>query len=272
MKDTRYPIAERVLLNEDNLYLTLYAPEIAQTVKPGQFVNVLGKKFLRRPFGIARVQRTEGLIALGIKAKGCGTREFFSYEVGDYLDVLGPLGHGFQLQGLDVAYIIGGGTGIYPLLFLLDACKEKGIKTYIATGFRTAAEALLLDTFREHADAFMWASERVDDSEPLAADQLQGYAQVALETLFLKYGKTTATQMLTCGPIPMMQRAAAWAKQKGIAAQVSMEERMACGFGICRTCAVELAACAVNEKNLNYARCCVEGPVFEAEAIAWPSI
>lgn len=92
MKNTLYPIVARRLLTEDNLLLEVQAPDIAEAAKVGQFVNILGKKFLRRPFGIARVNKETGTIQVGIKVKSCGTRDFFDYKIGDELDILGPLG------------------------------------------------------------------------------------------------------------------------------------------------------------------------------------
>lgn len=271
MKNTLYPIVARRLLTEDNLLLEVQAPDIAEAAKVGQFVNILGKKFLRRPFGIARVNKETGTIQVGIKVKSCGTRDFFDYKIGDELDILGPLGTGFNLDGLDSVYIIGGGTGIYPLLFLADVCQEKNIVAYVACGFRTEHDALLLDEFLAVATDFAWANEDAKAvPEKYAAQMVAGYAQLALEKLYAKHGKKSNTAVLTCGPLRMMQTAADWAKDKDLSAQVSMEERMACGFGICRTCAVELNETAAGGKNLNYARCCIEGPVFPAEVIAWP--
>lgn len=273
MKNTLFPVIAKRLLTADNLWLELEAPEIAATATAGQFVNILGSQFLRRPFGIAGVDRDKGSICVGIKAKACGTRDFFTCEVGDKLDVLGPLGKGFSLEGLDAVYVLGGGTGIYPLLFLAHECKRRGIAAYVATGFRTAEDALLLDEFAAVSTDFAWACEQVPAIAPAQnARMVMGYAQNALEELHKRHGHSGAVQVLTCGPLRMMQLAAQWAEQIGMPAQVSMEERMACGFGICRTCAVELNETAAHGKNLNYARCCIEGPVFPAEVIAWPSI
>lgn len=267
MSQTLYPIVGKTLLNDENLLLEFHAPAIAEAAKPGQFVNVQGTAFLRRPFGIARVDKSKGSFQIGIKAKGCGTKDFFRYEIGDELDILGPLGTGFNLDGLDEVFVIGGGTGIYPLLFLADECRARKIKTYVATGFRTVEQALLIDAFVEATTDFLFALEKGTSDYP---SQVVGYAQSALEQLYLKYGDSSNAQVLCCGPLVMMQKASEWAKENGFKAQVSMEERMACGIGICRTCAIELNQLGLNEKNLNYARCCVEGPVFPAEVIAWP--
>ncbi len=267
MSLTLYPIIGKTLLNHENLLLEFFAPSIAEAAKPGQFVNVLGQAFLRRPFGIARVDKEKGSFQIGIKAKGCGTKDFFKYGIGEKLDILGPLGSGFNLDGLDEIYVIGGGTGIYPLLFLADCCRSLSIKTYIACGFRSKDQALLLDELQSVSTDFLYTLEA---NEKEGSEHLNGYAQLALEALYLRHGNNGKAQVFCCGPMPMMRSAALWAQSQGMKAQVSMEERMACGIGICRTCAVELNKLAVDEKNLNYARCCVEGPVFPAEVIAWP--
>lgn len=286
MSETLFPIVGKKRLNRDNVLLILRAPEIARLARPGQFVNVLGRAYLRRPFGICRVDRASGDVYLGIRAKREGTRELTEREPGERLDVLGPLGHGFELEGLREVFAIGGGTGIYPLLFLADICRERGIRAAIATGFRSAEEALLLEEFGAAAADFAFALEDPEGKEALTAELRAagarfssaepGYAQRALEALYRRRapretGGAADAALFACGPMAMMRRAAAWAAENGLPAQVSMEEHMACGFGVCRTCAVELSERAAGGKDLNYARCCVDGPVFPAEVIAWPS-
>ncbi|MGI6580596.1 MAG: dihydroorotate dehydrogenase electron transfer subunit [Saccharofermentanales bacterium] len=274
-------LIKQKLLNQDNIILTFQSPIISAAAQPGQFVAIKGPAFLRRPFGIAQVDRAAGTFSLGIKKKAAGTAAFFDAEIGQTYSVLGPLGHGFELDGLQTLFIIGGGTGIYPLLFLLETAREKDITTYIATGFRSGDDVLLAEEMNVLANGFCLATED-------GSSGIKGFAQHALEKLWSDYRNNSdqdfadlkpdtvnnpvdhsfeqsETALLCCGPHPMMQKAAMWAKAIGLQCQVSLEERMACGIGICRTCAVAVK----HESELDYDRCCLEGPVFPAEVVQW---
>ncbi|NLJ70493.1 MAG: hypothetical protein GX328_03390 [Clostridiaceae bacterium] len=305
-------LIKKTLLNQDNIFLTFQSQIISDTAQPGQFVAIKGPAFLRRPFGIAQVDRSAGTFSLGIRKKAAGTAAFFDVEIGETISVLGPLGHGFELDGLETLFIIGGGTGIYPLLFLLETAKRKGIKTYIATGFRSNDDVLLAEEMNGLADGFCLATED-------GSSGIKGFAQNALEKLWSDFSNNCGSNLedlksdvdnfvehsfenskialFCCGPHPMMQKAATWARQIGIQCQVSLEERMACGIGICRTCAVAVKresdavkrepdtevikadAGAIKNKidtvevrhepEFDYDRCCVEGPVFPAEVVQW---
>lgn len=299
-------LIKKTLLNQENILLTFQSQIISDTAQPGQFVAIKGPAFLRRPFGIAQVDRSSGTFSLGIRKKAAGTAAFFGAEIGETFSVLGPLGHGFELDGLETLFIIGGGTGIYPLLFLLETAREKGITTYIATGFRSSTDVLLAEEMNRLADGFCLATED-------GSTGIKGFAQNALEKLWLDFCNNyrrdfdnsksdddkdlvehsfekSKTALFCCGPHPMMQKAAMWAKQIGLQCQVSLEERMACGIGICRTCAVavkrepdaeviktdagaiknEIDTVVVRqEPEFDYDRCCVEGPVFPAEVVEW---
>ncbi|MDI9490515.1 MAG: dihydroorotate dehydrogenase electron transfer subunit [Clostridiaceae bacterium] len=254
-------LVKKEILNSENLFLTFESQEIAEQAQPGQFIDLKGAAFLRRPFGIASVNRDRGQFGIGIKKKSAGTAYFFEAKLGNIYSVLGPLGNGFNFEGLKNIFLIGGGTGIYPLLFVLEKAKEIGIKTYIATGFRSQEDILLEEEMGRIATELCIATE--DGSA-----HLKGYAQQALEKLWSEHGEAKPdTGLFCCGPQPMMKMAAVWAESLNLQCQVSTEERMACGIGICRTCAVRVKDLISGE--LNYDRCCLEGPVFNAEVIQW---
>lgn len=262
-------LVARELLNQENIFLTFESQAIADQAKPGQFIDIKGPAFLRRPLGIASVDRKKGNFSLGIKRKNFGTAAFFDAGIGDVFSVLGPLGNGFNLEGLKSIFLIGGGTGIYPLLYVLEAAQELSINTYIAMGFRTDQDILLESQMRSLATDLYLATE--DGSA-----HIKGFAQNALEKLWSDFSFELSdnknhylaeTALFSCGPLPMMRKSAEWAKSIGLACQVSMEERMACGIGICRTCAV--AVKSKDGKTIDYDRCCIEGPVFSGEVIEW---
>jgi dihydroorotate dehydrogenase electron transfer subunit len=246
--------------------ITFFCPEIAATAVPGQFVALATSRFLRRPLGIARVDRQQGTVAVGGRAKGEGMAHLLNLTPGAVLSVLGPLGSGYRLDGPDTCLVAGGGTGVYPMLFLLETLRERGVYTGAAFGFRSAADAVWADEFRQTADCCVLASESNDLDVP-------GTVPVALTEVHQRMRQQRPDlgkiAVLTCGPVPMMQRVAAYAEHIGAACQVSLEERMACGVGLCLVC-----VCKTKDPRQphgwHHTRCCKEGPVYAAEEVIWP--
>lgn len=280
-------VMENRQLAEGQHLITWFCPEMARRAEPGQFAALSGGGFLRRPLGIARVDRERGAVSVGGRAKGRGMAQILALKPGDVIGVLGPLGHGYQLNGWDRVIVAGGGTGVYPMLFLLETLKQRGVRTGAAFGFRDRAGSVLTEAFRATADVCVVASEAGDLD-------VEGNILTALDVVFKKMGISERpsdtgaisgtsgtgaisgtdagtdcrTAILTCGPISMMQRIAAEAAARGLACQVSLEERMACGVGLCLVC-----ACKTRDETAadgwHYERCCKEGPVFGAESVVW---
>ena len=98
-KEYRIKLVSKEFLNSDTCYLGFLCPEIADSAVPGQFVNIsAGTMFLKRPFGIASVDKEKGTFNIGIKVVGLGTEQIKSFEIGEEVDCLGPLGNGFDLN------------------------------------------------------------------------------------------------------------------------------------------------------------------------------
>ncbi|NLO36682.1 MAG: dihydroorotate dehydrogenase electron transfer subunit [Clostridiaceae bacterium] len=245
-------------LNSLTAVLVLDAPLIAAAATPGQFVNVTCDQFLRRPIGIMAVQRREGLIELGIRAVGAGTRNLLQKKPGDPLSVLGPLGHGFQLDGLRRVITVGGGSGVFPLFFVQQVCRERGIDALAVCGYRSKNESILRDEYAGLGCQTLFAADAGDLD-------VAGQAADALAQLLRQLPPVPGTAILTCGPRPMMQAVAELARRNQLPCQVSLEERMACGIGVCLVCACQVKA----DGKTGYQRCCVDGPVFDAEVVAW---
>lgn len=282
-------------LSPDCLQMDLFCPELALATEAGQFVNLESSRFLRRPFAVSRRFPDEGFIRLGIRLLGAGTRAYEELLPGARLSILGPLGRGFHLHGLRRVFLLGGGTGIFPLLSVLDDCRRLGIESFCALGFRNASQLVLEQDFRDAAEHFALATE--DGSRGMT-----GYAQDALEKLWAEAKQKRASDssaqplsdagndggsaqaevreadgeaLLCCGPLPLMERACVWASQHGLPTQVSMEARMACGFGLCRGCAIpmRLPDGAKPEATYErYSRCCAEGPVYRGESVDWEAL
>lgn len=262
-------LVSRDELNEENILLELYAPEIVRSAQIGQFVAVESATFLRRPLGIASINREAGTFKIGFQIKGEGTLALAKLEPGAVFSVLGPLGNGYDLKGKTRALVIGGGTGVYPLLFTLETLKEQGLKTTAAFGFRSQQQVILEDAFRSASPSVVFALERPDSdtgNKYVTGNALHA-AKAAIDASgLLDDVDLSAVVILACGPLPMLLAVAAYAKEMGIDCQVSLEERMACGVGYCRTCSCK-AKQGPNPQDWDYERVCVEGPVFPAERV-----
>lgn len=248
-------------LDRDHALLTLEAPEAAALALPGQFVELEASHFLNRPFGVALTDKAAGTLTVGIKRVGSGTGALLERKAGDTIRLLGPFGCGFSLNRVDRAYVIGGGTGIFPLLFLLRALRDRQIDTYTGCGFRSLQHTMLQADFLESSDQYLTACE-------IGGGDVSGTAVDALDELFRRHGRTENTRVYACGPIPMLTAVNRWCETREIEAECSFEARMGCGFGICRGCAVPV----LKDGALNYDRCCVEGPVFDRRRIAWEAL
>jgi dihydroorotate dehydrogenase electron transfer subunit len=247
----------RVLsLNEvaENIFvLTVQAPEVAAAVRPGQFINVRVAEgtdpLLRRPFSVYRTERDQIEIIFNVVGKGSSALR--RKRPGDTLDILGPLGVPFSFSGddFDTAVLVGGGLGVapFPLATQMLRAVNKKIVTYL--GARTAAQ--LVPT---HLDNVHVATD----------DGSKGFHGTVVELLTreLEALKLSRPKIFACGPTKMLHALAAVAMEKDIPAEVSLEGPMACGFGICQGCPVELMG---GEKK--YALMCKDGPTFDVRRI-----
>lgn len=232
---------------------TLKAPQIAVKAQCGQFVNILCDPFqLRRPISIGGFDAPSGTLRLIFEIRGKGTDRLAACEIGDTLDLLGPLGHGFPLlDETKRAVMIGGGIGTPPLLPL---CRHYGKNATLISGFRTASAVIL----EEDAKAFGAKTVVCTD------DGSYGFAGFTTQALEAELQNGSFDVVYTCGPKVMMKTVAALAERYGILCYVSMEERMACGVGACLGC-----ACKTKKEDGDTAmtRVCVNGPVFEASEV-----
>lgn len=297
MTDSRPQIVHlaRLLSNESlsasTNILTLDAPELAKISLPGQFVQLKTKsQFLRRPIGVMSADLKQGRVQLGIRRVGKGSGELCDLPAGSILDVVGPLGHGFDLPSTGFALpsagyglpaggvfsliTVGGGTGLFPLIYLLEEAKRQGLHTTAVAGFKDPAEAILLERMRDIADLSVFSSESGGlDFTGHAGD---AFATVIKDELGLAKSKDADKGILVCacGPLAMLENIAAQCQEYEIPCQVSLEARMACGLGVCVGCSIpvfESADCVADKKETTYERCCYDGPVFPAERVIWPA-
>lgn len=224
--------------------------ETALQAKAGQFISLYCKsqnRLLPRPISICEVDKEQGRIRFVYRAFGKGTQEIAGFKAGDIVEMMGPLGNGYTLEGKK-AILIGGGIGIPPML---ELAKQLNCEKSIVLGYRDMI--FLEDEFKEYGPTFI-ATE--DGSKGVKGNVLDA----------IRENKIEGDIIFACGPTPMLRGIKAYAMENGIKAQLSLEERMACGIGACLAC-----TCKSKEKDehthVNNKRICKEGPVFYAEEV-----
>lgn len=241
------------VLNAVTRELDLIAPQIAAEAVPGQFVNVQVSRrtapLLRRPLGIAGVNRKRGVVRLVYRFVGEATNILGDVCSGDMLSVVGPLGHGFDL-GAKNPLLVGGGTGLAPLLFLAETFVKEGVRPDVLMGGRTADDLFWKDMY---ADLVERMGLTTDDGSLATKGTVMAELPLMLRRLHYDC-------VYVCGPVPMMKAVSAAVLEKGIKCQVSLEKYMACGLGACLSC-----SCQGIGRRL---KVCQDGPVFWAEEVA----
>jgi dihydroorotate dehydrogenase electron transfer subunit len=224
----------------------------------GQFVNIYlndAGRLLPRP--ISACDWSDGRLTLVYGAVGAGTRQMAAYEPGTRLRVSAPLGNGFDTGAARVtrrATLVGGGLGAAPLLLLADALRRSPAPVIRAVlGF--AGEPFLLREFEERCDEVLIAT---DDGSA----GFHGNAVDLLKELPVSGGDS----VFACGPAPMLRALSRFAGGQGIPLQVSLEERMGCGYGACLGCACNIAGA---EEVFAHRRVCRDGPVFDGREVIW---
>lgn len=249
-----------VLKNEviaQNIHeITLHAPEcFKKDVRPGQFVHIKvparGDLLLRRPISIMLADKSAQSLTLGIQTMGDGTKAICEAKVGDKLDVLGPVGHGFDTTNAKNAWVVGGGIGVAPMLYLLKEIAAQ--KPRAIFGFRSAELAF----GTEYAKSFGAELSLCSDDGSLGQ---KGYVTNVMESLL---ATEKPSVIYACGPTPMLRSVQTFAKEHGITCYVSLEERMGCGIGACVTCTCK----AVVNGEEKRPRVCMDGPVFNAAEV-----
>lgn len=232
--------------------LTVMCPEIAGTARAGQFVMVKcgAERVLRRPLSICRVRGET--FELVFERKGAGTRWLSECARGQTLDVMGPLGNGFELPAGRII-VVGGGIGSPPMLF---AAETAGGGADCVLGFRGSENIILTEDFAKVCGKVILTTD--DGSRGV-----HGTVAAPLEEL-LKEGGYAA--VAACGPRPMLSAVAALSGRYDVKCFVSLEERMGCGTGACVVCVCETRS-AGGETSMS--RVCRDGPVFNARDVAW---
>lgn len=254
--NVKVKLVKKENLKENILKFTCQSKEISENAKPGQFVEIKVSEsyepFLRRPISIYNIDKQNHLFEVIFQVKGRGTNFLSKLEEGDFIDVVGPLGNGvFEIKDYKNVAIIGGGIGIFPLYELSKQANAKA-NTNIYLGFRNKDFVVLEEAFKNVSTNLIITTD----------DGTYGENGFAINYLEKDLEQKNIDAIYACGPLPMLKAVKKLAEEKNIFCQISLEQRMACGVGACMGCSVKLAT-----EEVNYARVCKDGPVFDCNAV-----
>jgi dihydroorotate dehydrogenase electron transfer subunit len=247
-------ITQVIRLNKRHFILELLAPEKFPLILPGQFAQVLVEDspstFLRRPFSIHSVDYQKNTLRLLIQIIGEGTRHLANLKEGDHLNLIYPLGNSFSIPFTKDVLLVGGGAGVAPLLFMSQFLNQRQIRPIILLGFRTKEEVSEVEEYSKFGRVLITTDDGTEGEKGFVVD----HSVFHQERLGFK-------KIYCCGPEPMMKAVAKIARMHRIECEVSLENTMACGFGVC--------LCCITPTDKGNERVCVEGPVFNASRLRW---
>ncbi|MGD9505773.1 MAG: dihydroorotate dehydrogenase electron transfer subunit [Syntrophobacteraceae bacterium] len=251
--------------------MRLKSPRIAAEARPGQFVMLQVREgpepLLRRPFSFHAITPDEGVFDILYRVVGRGTWMLSQCAPGSSLNILGPLGNGFDIpdRELSLVFLAAGGIGIAPLVELMARLRESNPSAAMRLfyGARTAEEMIPTDAMEVLGVA---VHRSTDDGSAGYHGWVGELMKTTAETEGLK-----PEILFTCGPLPMQRHIAKWALEKGVPAQLSLESLMACGLGACLGCALPATAVPGSAPSAedHYLHVCKDGPIFPAGAIEW---
>ncbi len=244
---------------------TFHLPAIARRAKPGQFVQIRAgsgfEPFFRRPMSIFAADSEGGTIDILYAVVGTGTRHLAALRKGDEIPIFGPLGNWFILpRGCRQVILVAGGVGLPPLVYFARA---------ILQNRRRPPEILLLAGSRANETRLqipatvgvrrLWCTD----------DGSFGYHGTVMGLLTSLHAEdrwpVESTAVYGCGPTPMLAALQQWLLNTGYPGQLSLEEMMPCGFGVCSGCAVKAGPAATGYDT--YKRVCHDGPIFDVREV-----
>jgi len=235
-------------------YFSLFCENdyIVKNFQPGNFLMVKGTEYspflLPRPFSAGRIFKNKNIFEIFFQSIGKGTEYISKKKIGDKIQILGPLGNIFPLQTKKKIIMVAGGRGISPFLSLSKILFDKGKKFNLIYGGKTVFDLKLKDYLSKYKTTFITENG--------------SFGEKGLATDYLPEGNY---HVLCCGPDIMMKKIYFFYKNSNSDIYASLEERMACGIGICYGCTRQIK----NNNGYKPTRICQHGPVFNAKNIKW---
>jgi dihydroorotate dehydrogenase electron transfer subunit len=259
------PVIEIKHFSHGNCIIAVEDSELAKVSLPGHFVmaSVLATEtvphpLLKRALAIYRVDQVPGdrsAVFFLIKVVGDGTRQLASLQPRDRIELIGPLGNGFDLERArsKINFLVVGGTGIASVYLLAERLRRYGEEVHLVYGGQTVDDLVGLDDFEKlEIPVFVATDDGSHGFHGLVTDAFYEY---------LNDFPADKANIYTCGPNQMMQAITEFANSAGITCQISVESKMGCGFGVC-------LGCSVMTKSSNRLAC-TDGPVFDATEFVW---
>lgn len=252
-------VTENSQLNQNYclIKLTTLDGSVLPDMYPGQFVEIRvdgsQSTFLRRPISVNFVDKNTNELWLLIQVVGDGTRKMSEYEKGTIVNLILPLGNSFTIPAQNEQQellLIGGGVGTAPMLYLGACLKEKGFSPKFLLGARSKNDLLQLDDFAKYGEVFCTTEDG-------------SFGEKGYVTNHSVLKNNRFSTIYTCGPKPMMVAVARYATDHKIDCEVSLENSMACGFGVC--------LCCIEDTREGNVCVCTEGPVFNIDKLTWIS-
>lgn len=268
----RCPIIQKEKISSSIVKLSFKAEDIAKSVLPGQFVQIrVSDNFIPlwpRPFSVYDTDPEKGAISVILKIAGHGTNLLAEKKEGEALDILGPLGNGFDMPRIGGNIIMAaGGVGMPPLFLLSKIAIKNGFPSgsiIFISGARSKSEL-----FNSHDLTDLNTGLHICTDDGSAGEK--GTVVDILNQLLKSNGDYT---VYSCGPAVMLEKVDQILKKKSIPGFLSLEQLMPCGYGICSGCAVKVIPEADrgetdDNRDFHLKRVCVEGPVFRAGEVIW---
>jgi len=249
LKNFPLKIKSKKKISEKTFLIGFDISDVGFSAKAGQFVNIKINKtnypLLRRPFSISNIEEDELFILFDVR--GEGTALLSEKSTGDEIDLLGPLGNGFMIDDeFDAAVFLAGGIGSAPFPFLGNELKKKEIIAF--AGARSKKDLI---------------TEGLINPQISTDDGSFGFKGNVVEHFISEFDglRKKNIKIFACGPTPMLKSVRRFAVENNLKCDLSLESRMACGFGLCQGCPVEKA------DGSGYLLVCKDGPVFGAKEI-----
>jgi dihydroorotate dehydrogenase electron transfer subunit len=253
----RASVVKNIPVCADHYHLILRDDAVARKTAPGQFVNLKinnrEELLLRRPFSVAITRPEQSLFEIVYHVVGKGTRAMVDLRPGELVDLMGPFGNGFHLPERPMScLLLGGGCGVAPLWGLVEPLSRGGNKIIALLGFQSSDRVFGEEVFTRYGAEVVVTTE--DGSYGL-----KGFVSDHLEETL----RRQVDRVYICGPMPMIKVVIPMISKQKIKGEVSLEEKMGCGYGACLSCVAKIWKDGVVERE----RVCTEGPVFPLEEI-----